>query len=310
MRCRILWPVLCAAVLLSTSCSDAGEQNDSAEPDIDITNPYETGDYSLPLDPYLVSFDDQHSLVMARGMLIDDCMQEFGFTWETADQEAPDFTRGQLSVEDWITVDQANEFGFDYPDELVRQRGRIGGPEFDFRLEGSGFSDEEGAVLLGGGETPAAQGVPEGGCLGEANRMLDWDDESAVYIGEYPSNLTGEANQRVWADSRVAAVTEEWSSCMSERGHDYVDIWEPPNDSRWGGEGNSEGARRTPAEITTAVDDLECRVEVNFGGTVLAVYHAYEEQLLEDNLTALEEDRESSREITANAIDVLSGATA
>lgn len=304
--------LLLCTVLLLTGSACSTDPSDSAasheEPDIEVTEPHLDGDYSLPLDTYVGDFEERLAFANARERLIGDCFARFGSPWTPVSYQEPGYSRGVALSGDWYTLDHAREYGYDKTDELLQEFDMaIFGPDGAWRAEG-GLSDDELTLLHGDPEAqpPHTEPIPEGGCLGEANRALGWDSDD-IPLYEFVDGLAAEADTRMHADSRVAEVTSQWSECMGERGYHYDDLWEPERDPQWGAEDASGAERRTSAEIDTAVADVECRQDTNVGGVRLAVTRAYEQELLEENLAALGEAQDEVGRTIDNAHEMLGG---
>lgn len=171
-----------------------------------------------------------------------------------------------------------------------------GGPTGYVRSELWGFYDPSAASRTGysraAGDVGAlSSGVPAGvtpdefaKCSLSVHGSFPLGDGGGAFSARYPSALPDGGPPVPSGDSRVEAVVEAWSSCMSKRGFDYPDPVSAEFDPRWGA-----GASDVSAEqIATATADMDCKAETNLVGIELAVQSAYDQEYIDSHREALD----------------------
>ncbi|MGW6498861.1 hypothetical protein [Nonomuraea angiospora] len=159
--------------------------------------------------------------------------------------------------------------------------------------------------------------LPQGGCLGAANRQLE-RGETASATGK-ARNPVPELESRAWKTSRkdpaVQSAAAEWKHCMTRRGHDYEDPVEAPY-SYWTSqrmaahpnptkEQRKHGIPPTEAERRAALDDITCKNESGFVHSWLTADLAAQRQLIAENRSRLERHRQRLDNMLRNAAEVL-----
>lgn len=111
---------------------------------------------------------------------------------------------------------------------------------------------------------------PDGGCRGEAARILRADVEIPIQrvLDSYQPDR----------DPLMVAATAAWAACMERGGYSYTDPVAASAAFVTGDPDVLEGV--TDEERATAVQDVRCKQETNYLGTALAVHTAYQEHAL------------------------------
>lgn len=146
-----------------------------------------------------------------------------------------------------------------------------------------------------GGGTYEGKAIPEGGCIGQAQREVE-----GAAAG---STVTNELGYAAWeasnTDSRVLAGFSEWSRCMATAGFDYKTPMDANNDQRWA------GPKASSEEIAVAVADVKCKKVTNLVGIRLAVDTAYQLRAIAANSEKLQSLRVALDRQGSNAAAVL-----
>lgn len=255
----------------------------------------------LPLDSYEYDFEDDFVVERAVWLLTSRCVARFGGEYTITEESLLAGIPPLDSVNErrygLLDAQSAASHGYNVPD--------LGSDAPDGSDTGWDPSETE-LLLVRGAEAGATvpldidgSPLPEGGCLGESNRLVEAGAPPRPANMELLNELTGESYQRSESDSRVRDAMSGWSDCMRRAGYDYRSIWEP-NDRDWPEPAGDE-------EIAAAVADVECKQEVNLVGIWLAVETAYQNQLIEqhaEELAALRAYRDAEKE---NAARILAG---
>jgi hypothetical protein len=266
--------VLTAGMVAAAGCSGAAESATevAGEPTIgDIPVLLSTEGLSLPIDDYSLTSDQMLLLDRARLVLIDRCMNRFGIRYVVEGlPQHDDFSAGTVDRRYGVT-DRAAAAGHGYGLDAVAPPRPVSPaltPEGETALWGEGSSKVLGVD------------VPAGGCVGEANRELEASAPATadVNLGQRLSMASFEASQD---DSRVVAATRAWSDCMSAHGYDYDEPLAPLADPRFGATGTEGTAREV------AVQDVDCKEEVNLVGIWFSVESAYQRRMMEEQASAL-----------------------
>jgi hypothetical protein len=288
---RAVGVLLVVGLGLSACSRDSDATPDDGEPvAVAMLTVDDMKTFGFPLDPYVYSHYTQPSYARAFAMLYGRCMARFGFT------SPPDLPRRPPPLarhESRYGVTNENEVkvhgyhpAFSDPDEPSTSPSPI--------------SPAELAVGMGEGgqRTHRGQPVPEGGCRGEAQSKLEAGAPAVedIRLGE---TLANDSFGRALEDSRVRAVTDEWSACMTGRGYDYATPEKANNDPAFATESP------TSNEIAVALADVRCKKETNYINIRASVETAYQQRALEKNAEALELVRKSFEIQERNAAKVI-----
>ncbi|WP_409473957.1 hypothetical protein [Streptomyces sp. HC307] len=218
----------------------------------------------LPLEPYLFSDSEMSSLMQARNVLIQKCMHGLQLDYTPPKPQKrvgpKTMTERRYGLAD---ADLAAASGYHMPGAAVRPESTV--PADQYR------------ALTGKG---AGSRVPEGGCVGEAERALAGKRHFGV------SDLSQDLNARSYKlsmqDKRVQEVFHSWSACMSNAGYKYPDpmaAMSAPEFSR---------AEVGNGEVETAMADVRCKKSSNVIGVWYTVESAYQQKLIEKNSKKLD----------------------
>ncbi|MCO8277327.1 hypothetical protein M1L60_42800 [Actinoplanes sp. TRM 88003] len=222
----------------------------------------------LPLDVYLLTGEQRVKIDAAVTSMGRDCLKRFGLSWPMNQLPTPDGTPRNARRYAVIEAGKAATIGYHAPETAP--------PNVDQKKPTADAMN----VWAGRGEqTFRGQPVPVGGCAGEAVRQLA---EGAPEADPgLPEKLQFETYNQTKADSRVAQVFADWSTCMRAKGYSYPDPYAAVGDQRW------QTARADPAEIKAATADVACKTETQLPGMMLAVETAYQKRVAAQRATEL-----------------------
>lgn len=276
-----------------------------------------------PLDAYLLTPAEQVTAANAVGLLIDQCLTDFGFTprlrFATSTSPTPGYALdASLGYTGRTPEQQAWQ---DAGDALAAQISAQEPPSAAYLLVESG---QDGWKLGDPRPTKAAsnyqgKAIPVGGCTGRANALLAGGDQFHSPLREMgePGPLVKDLETRAWesaaADPRTLALDQQWHDCMATRGFDYatpieaadghqgaartvgepvISAWDPPG---------------TPAELATAAADATCQLTVDYQGVAAGVRAEYEKALIEQNQLDLDQIKAAEDQLLQRAAEVLAG---
>ncbi|MEV3854141.1 hypothetical protein AB0J38_07420 [Streptomyces sp. NPDC050095] len=138
--------------------------------------------------------------------------------------------------------------------------------------------------------------VPQGGCLGEAERLLGargpqgpGTDPEGIVVA-----IKADSFEQSMADTRVTKVFSAWSACMKSRGFGMsTPMDEVPS---------SNGATPSRSEIAQARADVACKARTNLVGVWFAVESAYQKAAIDQHHAELDEVT-TARDATLRMID-------
>lgn len=284
----MMWVIALLGMSFITSCTPGSGILES-EPEVTDIPMIEPGEeMALPLDSYTLTMESYTALQLAAWLLTGDCVERFGGKYT--------LTESTL-LSGLPPLDSKNErrYGLLDPESAaIRGYNAVDSPDSDApdgesKREGWDPSDAELLIVRGataGMDIPTdvnGAPLPEGGCLTEANRVLEEGAPPEPANTRLGTDLGVEAHERSEKDSRVVEAAERWSECMQRAGHSYDEV-SAPNNQDW-------PEPPTDAEIAVAMADVNCKLETNLVGISFAVESAYQEQLIEENARALEEIR-------------------
>lgn len=277
--------VLVAAVVTALTCAGCSSEPATERPA--VAQGRVRSAEALPLDAFLLSDAQREVLRRATYAVHARCMSRFGFA---VPHLSPPRAVAPAASERYGIVDQANAARNGYHPVPRRTPAR------------SGATLSPAAEKVSSGTGPRTVGgrkVPDGGCLGEARRVVS---RAAPTIRDpmLAEKLSLDSFRRTLGDERVLAVQREWRACMAEAGYRYRDPLAA----------NDDPAFRTPApsprEIAVAVTDVRCKDEIGLVTAVTAVEAEYQQQIIVANARDLRALRELHRVILGNARAVTS----
>ncbi|MFI7032965.1 hypothetical protein ACIBK1_29965 [Microbispora rosea] len=209
----------------------------------------------LPLDAFAPTPEQQARLVNAVRHSVALCTNRFGMKGYD-DTPLPPQRDTTPRARRYLFVDPAlaGRYGYAVPLQPPSQQQK---PPRSTRA-GTGMTPIEEQAVLGGQGPKTVRGirVPEGGCIGAANRrVMKGVPPDAEWL---VVRLGMQAYDKALDDPRVKAVNAAWSACMKGAGYTFsapVKAWENP---RW----RKAGDKRE--EATAAVTDMRCKLQVDY----------------------------------------------
>jgi len=237
----------------------------------------------LPLDSYVqASVQQDQTLNAASAQVAQRCMSAAGFSYPV--QPKPD---DQTLIDQFFehrdggltSLAQAKSYGFQLPPSGFQFPTKVETPLPSFAAEQRKHGTAWASALLGA--VPGARpGSPPLGCLQAANTLL-FGNLNGNLVGMVPAML-GTGVDWAGTDPHVLAAQRAWSACMARRGLRY----KSPIDLEWN---RTWPNPPTPAEVTAAAADVRCNQQTNLANTYLTVEAAYQQAVLGQNLSALQQ---------------------
>jgi len=221
----------------------------------------------LPVEDYLPTPAQNDRLVRAQVALIRICLARFGIAYDVT--PVPSGHYGPASLTDrryGITdLDVARQFGYGLgdrdPARMTRPARPAIGADGENALSGQGRSEVNGVA------------VPDGGCIGEADRGLTNSRTAAADLRK-GNQLQFESFARSRVDSRVRAAFADWSACMVAAGHRYADPLAAAADPAFTSDLDQQ-------QLDVAVNDIGCKAASNLVGVWFTVESAYQAREIE-----------------------------
>ncbi len=158
-----------------------------------------------------------------------------------------------------------------------------------------GFFDTTNATQYGYQAPPGDPGALfSRGPLGAESVSQDCETDSAkeapggVTWSDFmhPSILPERGPKNPLNDNRYTAAVTKWSTCMKERGFDYLDPLAAVGDEEW-----YRSETVDSKQIATATADIECKISTNLVGIGLAVQIAHDKHYIDTHQAALTQFR-------------------
>jgi hypothetical protein len=238
-----------------------------------------TADLRLPVEEHLPTVAQKDRLARARVALIRRCMARFGIVYDVTPVPADQYGPVSLTDRRYGITDLALARAFGYglgprdPSLFVRPDPPRLGADGANVLTGQGRSIVAGLV------------VPEGGCIGEADRRLTSSAIAAADLAR-GNRLQIESFAESRADSRVRAALDSWSACMAEDGYHYADPLAAAADPAFTGPPDQH-------QLDVAIADIGCRATANVTGIWFAVESAYQQRAIEVDHAAFARTRDA-----------------
>ncbi|MEU5048235.1 hypothetical protein [Streptomyces sp. NPDC021096] len=285
------------AALLAAGCSSAGSDRPPRPPlPAKNFNEADPATWTLPIEAYLPTDEEEKQIGRARNAVIADCMKEFGFQW----RPAPELPKvGSKTLTDWryglhdaaraksrgYKPDAAEQAAYD----TVMKQGAV---------RGDAGSQAEEKALKGTVDEMGGKAVPKGGCSGKAVQRVASPD--AVY-SRTAQDISHDAYRRAQKDPAVAEVFGKWSACMKESGYSYKEPLDTVDDPRF------KTAEPSDLEISTAAADLACRGRFNVAKAWFDAEVKLQDTDIDKHAEELDEARKALDAAVRNAANVLAG---
>ncbi|MCJ0871133.1 hypothetical protein [Streptomyces sp. AP-93] len=290
-------PVLTASAaalaLFLTGCAQSDGGGSDAEPGIGaVPTLLESRNLTLPMASYLPDNRQHAMLSEAQDVLVDQCMQRFGFRYQLRRKE-PAVKRDNNRLYGLSDPAEAARYGYANPPEGQAQRPpqQALGPNEQLVLHGLEvdpslpvpMSQDEAEKSDVATTVVAGQKVPAGGCLRESALKLFSPTKDSVASTDV-QGFGLDSYARSQKDSRVVGAFKSWSECMGRHGYtDDSPMGQPP--------GIDSSGISSPQAIAMAKQDVGCKRETNLVGIWYTVEVAYENRVIEQNAETLDRAR-------------------
>lgn len=260
-RALLAGMVLIVGVTALTAAAAAA----TAEPTVDsIPTITDWRDISLPLDAYVQDFAERQTVLRAEYLQTKSCVEQFGFqfaapAWDKSPADvASSGQPAHYRLYGLLDVDHAKQMGYhSYGEDPATEAAYA-----DTKLPNDYYNVV--AAKFGGGIFNGKT-IPDGGCLGAAQREVEGATDLSI-----PVQLAFDARTASNNDSRVVAAFAKWSTCMAGSGYHYGTPMQANNDPKWSGD------KASAEEIAVAVADVNCKKTTNLAGIRMAVDAAYQ----------------------------------
>jgi hypothetical protein len=272
--------------LALTGC--AATQGGAKEPPAQVLNIQDIDSFTLPLDAYSANPEQRLLLETAKIRVLARCLERLGLKAELPDPQRRPFRPNALRY--GITSEaRVKVLGYSVPEITKEPRRPELSPKIEQALSGKGPS------------TIRRKKVPEGGCAGEAGRILDAGTPDPKPDRSIVGRLSVATFERSVQDSRVRAVFSQWSACMKRSGYRYAT---PRDANRNKAFNDGRKHRVTELELGTAVADVRCKREADVVNVWAGVETAYQKLAIAQNRAALTAVRRAVDTRLKNAADL------
>ncbi|WP_052434526.1 hypothetical protein [Streptacidiphilus melanogenes] len=255
-------------------------------------------DFTLPVDAYELTSQQQALVQNARNSLTDSCLRRFGLSGDL-----PTVFRATTPPNAFrygpVDLGQAAD-GYHW----MKDQGRRQNPHLD---ADQSFSPVELDVLSGKGPREVhGLPVPQGGCAGEADRAL------AAGGGSTSEPVLAEQIDDSYTQSQsspqVQRVFREWSACMARHGYDYATPTGPSEDPHLLPAPSSPDPGPSGKEIAVARADVACKDSVDLVAVWSSVEAAMQRQAIQRHAGQLRTLQRQNAVTVRNAAAVLAAA--
>ena len=269
-----------AVLVTATGCGTDSTSATGFDENITVKVPEETNPSTLklPLDKYRISKEGKAVLDQTVATSINTCMRTFGFDFNSQWKSTGFYFLANSRRYYSYDLQTAQENGYHPAKELLAQQAGLGK---------NIPTSAQRAVLYGQGQgEQGGKVIPAGGCQGQALKQTlkgakSKPDTSLV------DELSAQSFERSQQHKQVVAAFARWSACMKKSGFRYQTPRDANNDQTFNTDTPSQ------LEINTAVADVKCKKSEKVIETWAAVETAYQDEAIEQNITALSEIRDT-----------------
>ncbi|MFR0589779.1 hypothetical protein HF843_00660 [Bifidobacterium boum] len=134
------------------------------------------------------------------------------------------------------------------------------------------------------------------GCIDQADARLGYGDTWFSAMGAY-EKIRDDADAKALAADKVHRVMQQWGTCMANRGYTNKDPRELVGEYA----DRQAGTSPDTAEQKAAMADAACKVSTGFMQTIRESYAEAERQAVSDNQATMDQIKQLSETIYANA---------
>ncbi|WP_432043757.1 hypothetical protein [Streptomyces cadmiisoli] len=280
-------------IALVTGCATGSGGTPDNIPVQESVTPTATNDAPtpVPVEKYLLSDEEWHTLEKADHLLRKRCMQRFGFaypiTFKDSEPLGYSLTTYRYGI---LDPDYATQNGYRTPRALnarsVDQENRKRNAQLEelsyaAKLVLFGVQPEKNGRPVATGENLRNyEKIPKGGCLNEALKSL-YGDSSAGTDSPVAVDVNLKSFNQTLRDPSVLKAFAGWSSCMKRKGYVYATPMQASGDPRWAASPGSSD------EKVTAKADVECKIQHNVAGVWNAADVSYQNRMIKRHSTEL-----------------------
>jgi hypothetical protein len=235
---------------------------------------------AMPLDSFMTSMGDIKAIDSARLIQARNCMWSLGFRDWRADtvvtSKPSDYNESDLL--DYLDPSAVSRSG--YPQKLV-DKGASPRPGAASKAAAPAL-DAMQAFIGDKPRTSTGKAVPRGGCLEQGDREVR---TGSANLPTDPRALAAVARFQALRDSRTQHAFRAWNACMSQNGLNYKEPLNAQADPRWSRRAASAPASAEEKHVATI--DAACQQKLNLVGTYMALEIAYQQRLLDANMSSL-----------------------
>lgn len=294
------WTAVVAAAVALTACT--GHQFTTPAAAGRPTSSADAPARQLPIEAYMLSPWQSVELDHVTDAAINACMHRYGWNYPVAPLPA----RNSMAVASralfyrrYGVTDPASVriWGYHLPHDPRTSRSRTSASAVTL----SHFPPAARGALLGAAAGPvphnSGAAIPNGGCVGEATRLIHADTASSQGPGAEPGGLVAQIKQESFADSlddhRVTAIFTRWSACMATHGYRLA------NPLHAADRFSLTTPKPSREEIAQAEADVACKTRTSLADRWLTVESEYQKKILAKNAGPLSSVATAlSREIT------------
>ncbi|MGW7280078.1 hypothetical protein ACWGIV_17575, partial [Streptomyces sp. NPDC054844] len=243
----------------------------------------------LPFDAYELSLEETYQDSAARDELIRRCLEKEGYGWPAI--EYPKGVQDPKNRRRYGVIEMpvARKLGYHPAPGMLGSRDVVEQRE---RRDESLSAEALRAVYN-----------EKDGCGKKASGYLLRNGGEADY--DQFRRLSGEILEQARSKPEVKKVARAWSSCMAEQDFNYKAPADAIADEQWWSE---ESDRASPAEISTAVADVECQGRSGLINVLYRTEKQLQQRAVVEHQSYFDSLMRAKRINVTNARDVLSGA--
>lgn len=251
------WPVIAVlGVGLLVGCSPGEAEPVSSVPP-EATAP---DSVSLPLDQYRLTTWDTGRIILAREILVHDCMRDRDAGATSPPNATAIEQDARNRIKDLGPRGNKRRYGITQPQEAVT---------YGYHLPSTVERTER--------PVSTKDRPPTADCVQRADRTLD---ETNLATPALVREISKNSFEKSLVDPRVVDALRQWSDCMKAGGFDYA----TPMTAM--GAFDLSSATVSPAEIATAEVDVECKLRVG----LISTWQNVESEIQQTAFTGHEQD--------------------
>ncbi|KOG12503.1 MULTISPECIES: hypothetical protein [Streptomyces] len=253
-------------------------------------------DIVLPVSAYFLTPEQQALVDTAHSTLASDCMKRFGFDWPVTKAEPVKAVSRRYGV---VSEKVAAEHGYhviplagdDHARGAVSGKAKL--PPEAYMVFGA--KGPKGGQA-GSGGSYRGKDIPEGGCVGEAQRKLGLEkvqNPEKGKIGLLSIDFSSfEQAQRM---PEFIKVQDAWVSCMKKAGYQHAAFLQP------GEKFTLQGNSASPQEKAAAKADVKCKQDTKLATVLLRLETQIQNDYIEQNAAGFAEIKKDQGAVIKSA---------